>query len=105
MVHHYAAEKRLIAQGYKRKYRHGAPRRQTAEAGCCHSLFRRTQIQKGEEIMVKGFMNVADSIAKKGGYSMKSAKAILASSTRKASPAAKKKNPALRKVRMPGKKK
>lgn len=55
--------------------------------------------------MVKGFMNVADSIAKKGGYSMKSAKAILASSTRKASPAAKKKNPALRKVRMPGKKK
>ena len=51
----------------------------------------------------KGFKAVASSIAKKGGYSEKSADAILASSSRKASPAAKKTNPALKKVAMPKK--
>lgn len=51
----------------------------------------------------KGFTNVAGSIAKKEGIPVKNAKAILASSTRKASPAAKAKNPALKKVSMPKK--
>jgi len=46
-----------------------------------------------------GFKAAAKSIASKGGYSMKSAKAILASASRKASPAAKKKNPRLNKVK------
>ncbi len=46
-----------------------------------------------------GFTNVAKSIAKKQGVSMKTASAELASSTRKSSPEAKKKNPALRKVK------
>lgn len=54
--------------------------------------------------MKKGFTNIANSIAKKEGVSKKSAGAILASSTRKASPAAKKNNPALKKV-LPKKKK
>lgn len=49
----------------------------------------------------KGFTNVANSIAKKEGIPAKNAKAILASSTRSASPAAKKANPALSKVKMP----
>jgi hypothetical protein len=48
---------------------------------------------------VKGFKNVAKSIAKKQGISNKAASAILASSTRKASPAAKRKNPKLKKVK------
>jgi hypothetical protein len=48
---------------------------------------------------VKGFKNVAKSIAKKQGISNKAASAILASSTRKASPAAKRKNPNLKKVK------
>lgn len=51
--------------------------------------------------MKKGFTNVANSISKKSGVSKQSAKAILASSTRKASPAAKAKNPALKNVKMP----
>ena len=51
-----------------------------------------------------GFKAAQKSIAKKGGYSMESAGAILASSTRKASPAAKKANPNLKKVAMPQKK-
>lgn len=46
-----------------------------------------------------GFKKAASSIAKKGGYSQDQADAILASSTRKASPAAKKKNPRLKKVK------
>ena len=46
-----------------------------------------------------GFKKVAASIAKKGGYSKKSAGAILASATRKASAKAKRKNPRLRKVK------
>lgn len=45
------------------------------------------------------FKSVQASIAKKGGYSKKAAGAILASASRKASPAAKRKNPALRKVK------
>ena len=45
-----------------------------------------------------GFTKVASKIAKKEGVSKKSADAILASSSRKASPAAKKANPALKKV-------
>lgn len=48
---------------------------------------------------IKGFKNVAKSIAKKQGISNKAASAILASSTRKASPAAKRKNPNLKKVK------
>jgi len=46
-----------------------------------------------------GFKAVQKSIAEKGGYSMKSAGAILASKSRHASKAAKKKNPRLNKVK------
>ncbi len=46
-----------------------------------------------------GFKAAQKRIAKKSGVSMKSAGAILASSTRKASPTAKKKNPNLKKVK------
>ncbi len=49
-----------------------------------------------------GFAAVEEKIEKEG-YSKKSAGAILASSTRKASPEAKRKNPALKKVKMPKK--
>ena len=47
-----------------------------------------------------GFASVAKKIAAKEGLSAKSAGAILASSTRKASTSAKKANPALKKVRV-----
>lgn len=47
-----------------------------------------------------GFKNVARSIARKGGYSKERASAILASSTRGASAAAKRKNPRLKRVKM-----
>ena len=46
-----------------------------------------------------GFKSVQSSIAKKGGYSQERAGAILAASTRKASAAAKSKNPRLKKVK------
>lgn len=46
-----------------------------------------------------GFKAVQKKIAKKQGLSMKSAGAILAAGARKASPAAKKKNPNLKKVK------
>jgi hypothetical protein len=46
-----------------------------------------------------GFAKAAASIARKGGYSMDRAKGILAASSRKASPAAKRANPRLRRVR------
>lgn len=46
-----------------------------------------------------GFKAVQKKIAKQQGVSMKSAGAILASSSRNASAAAKKKNPRLKKVR------
>jgi hypothetical protein len=46
-----------------------------------------------------GFKSVQKSIAKKQGISIKSAGAILASSTRKASAAAKRKNPKLKRVK------
>ena len=46
-----------------------------------------------------GFKAVAQKIARKQGVSVKQASAILASSTRNASPAAKKVNPRLKKVR------
>lgn len=46
-----------------------------------------------------GFKAVAKGIAKKEGVSPKAAGAILASATRKASPAAKKANPKLSKVK------
>lgn len=46
-----------------------------------------------------GFEAVQNKIAKKQGISKKAAGAILASSTRKASPSAKKKNPNLRRVK------
>lgn len=45
-----------------------------------------------------GFKSVASKIAAKQGVSKKAASAILASSSRKASPAAKKANPRLKKV-------
>lgn len=48
---------------------------------------------------VTGFKNVAKSIAKKQGISVERASAILAAKTRKASPAAKRKNPKLKKVK------
>ncbi len=48
-----------------------------------------------------GFANVQKSIAKKQGIGKDKAGAILASATRKASPAAKKANPNLTKVKMP----
>lgn len=46
----------------------------------------------------RGFKAVQKSIAKKQGVSMKSAGAILAASARKASPAAIKANPRLKKI-------
>ena len=46
-----------------------------------------------------GFKAVQQKIARREGVSMKAAGAILASATRKASPAAKRANPKLRKVR------
>ena len=46
-----------------------------------------------------GFKAAAKSIARKGGYSMASANAILASAGRKASPAAKRKNPRLNRIK------
>lgn len=46
-----------------------------------------------------GFKSVQKKIAAKEGVSMKSAGAILASSTRKASAAAKAKNPRLKRVK------
>ena len=49
---------------------------------------------------VTGFKNVAKSIAKKQGISKKAASAILASSSRKASAKAKRKNPKLKKSKM-----
>lgn len=49
--------------------------------------------------MAKGFKAVQTSIAAKEGVSKKSAGAILAKSTRNASPAAKRANPALKKVK------
>ncbi len=48
---------------------------------------------------VKGFEANARKIAQQQGVSLKRARAILAAGTRKASPAAKAKNPALRKVK------
>ena len=51
-----------------------------------------------------GFAGAAKSIAAKGGYSMETARRILASSSRHASAAAKRKNPRLKRV-LPAKKK
>jgi hypothetical protein len=45
------------------------------------------------------FKSVENKISKKEGVSKKAAGAILASSSRNASPAAKRKNPALKKVK------
>lgn len=47
---------------------------------------------------ITGFKNVQKSIAKKQGIPMERAGAILAAGARKASPAAIKKNPSLKKV-------
>jgi hypothetical protein len=47
----------------------------------------------------RGFKAVQKSISKKEGIPMKNAGAILASSARKASPEAKRKNPALKRVK------
>ena len=52
-----------------------------------------------------GFEAVAAQIAKKQGVSLERARAILAARTRKASPAAKRRNPRLKRVRMPKRKK
>lgn len=57
----------------------------------------------GDSAKHPGFGAIQKRIAKTSGISEKKAGAILASSSRKASPAAKKKNPALKKV--PAKKK
>jgi hypothetical protein len=46
-----------------------------------------------------GFENVARSIARRQGVSMDRARAILAASTRRASAAAKRKNPRLKRVK------
>jgi len=46
-----------------------------------------------------GFKAVARKIARKQGVSIERAEAILASSTRKASPAAKRRNPRLKRVK------
>jgi len=46
-----------------------------------------------------GFKSVQRRIARKQGVSMKRAGAILASSSRRASPAAKRRNPRLKRVR------
>jgi cytochrome c551/c552 len=46
-----------------------------------------------------GFKNVAAGIAKKEGLSFERAKAILAASSRRAGPAAKKANPNLKRVK------
>ena len=46
-----------------------------------------------------GFQSVAKSIARREGYSMDRAGAILAAATRRASPAAKAANPRLNKVK------
>lgn len=54
---------------------------------------------------VKGFKKVQKKIASSEGVSDKQAGAILASATRKASPAAKAKNPRLKKVKGKAKKK
>ena len=51
-----------------------------------------------------GFKAAQKSIAKKQGIPMENAGAILAAGARKASPAAKKANPNLKKVAMPKKK-
>ena len=45
-----------------------------------------------------GFRAAAESVAKKGGYTEEKASAIIAAGARKASPAAKKRNPNLKKV-------
>jgi len=50
-----------------------------------------------------GFKAVAAKISKKEGVSKASADKILASASRKASPAAKAKNPSLKNVKMPKK--
>ncbi len=50
-----------------------------------------------------GFSAVAGRIARKQGISKKRASAILAASSRRASPAAKRKNPRLKRVAMPKK--
>lgn len=46
-----------------------------------------------------GFQTVAGDIARKQGISLQRAGAILANSTRKASPAARRRNPRLKKVK------
>lgn len=51
-----------------------------------------------------GFERVARQIARKQGISMERARAILAARTRKASPAAKRRNPRLKRVKGKSKK-
>ena len=51
----------------------------------------------------RGFKNIQTQIARKSGLPMERAGAILAAKTREASPAARAKNPALKKVLMPKK--
>lgn len=56
--------------------------------------------RKKNKKKVKGFKENAALIAKRQGISKERASAILAAGARKASPAAKKKNPSLKKVKM-----
>lgn len=53
----------------------------------------------------RGFKNVASSIARRQGISKKRASAILAASSRRASPAAKRRNPRLKRVKGSAKRK
>jgi len=58
--------------------------------------------KKGKK--VRGFEANARRIAKERGISLERARAILAAATRKASPAAKRRNPRLKRVKGKGKK-
>ena len=60
---------------------------------------RRIEMAKKRSRKHPGFKSVQNKIAKKSGVSKKAAGAILASATRKASPAAKRKNPRLKRVK------
>jgi hypothetical protein len=55
--------------------------------------------KRGKSKKHPGFKSVQNKIARKQGVSKKAAGAILASRTRKASPAAKRRNPRLKRVK------
>jgi hypothetical protein len=57
------------------------------------------QVAKKKAKKVRGFGKNAAAIAKRQGISLKRARAILAGATRRASPAAKRRNPRLKRVK------